>query len=370
MAWLTGWSRRKEITIPAAQVPATWSAGTDYDFPMPVVLSGETWLGAVAKADGGDIRFTLADGTTILSWERVSWSLAGGTITATYWVKIPSLSAVADTKVYCYAGKADATGVDNNPTGVWSNGYRGVWHFHGDMADATGLNAAGNVTGAFYNAAGIDGGQDLVFDGVDDYAAVPDGNSLDLTTSLTLEIWAKQNTVKSNNYMMVKHGVYADDTIASYGFKLDSDIDQVMFWIVKNNVLNFAGGGNLNGWSGAAVSPYVRSTTWHHYAVTWNNSIAKLYIDGTYIGDKSLVGPADADVGALLFGYLGRAATFFSGALDEPRIAAAVRSPAWITLSSNALTSQSSVVTWTANEAAPVAGKPFLSAAAGCIIGV
>jgi hypothetical protein len=51
------------------------------DFPLYVKISADTDIGAHAQADGDDIRFTLADGITVIPHETESFSTNSGSAT-------------------------------------------------------------------------------------------------------------------------------------------------------------------------------------------------------------------------------------------------------------------------------------------------
>jgi hypothetical protein len=134
-----GWQYRKPLSIGAGNVGSNLT-----DFPVLVSLASDTDLAADAQADFDDILFTAADGTTKLSHEIEKYNETTGELVA--WVKVPTVSSSADTVFYMYYGNASATN-QQDPTGVWSNGYAGVWHLKEDpsgtapqMNDST-LNA-------------------------------------------------------------------------------------------------------------------------------------------------------------------------------------------------------------------------------------
>ncbi|MHA1290653.1 MAG: DUF2341 domain-containing protein, partial [Candidatus Thorarchaeota archaeon] len=103
-SWLTGWSYRKKITIDNTNIDSDLS-----DFPLLVKISSDSDIGDEARSDGYDIRFTSDDGSTLLSYERESWSGGGGSpATAIFWVKVPTISSSSPTDIYIYYGKADA----------------------------------------------------------------------------------------------------------------------------------------------------------------------------------------------------------------------------------------------------------------------
>ncbi|MGQ0790932.1 MAG: S8 family peptidase, partial [Nitrosopumilaceae archaeon] len=78
------WQFRKQITIDHTKVAATLT-----DFPALVSITDANLL-ASAQADGDDILFTSADGTTKLSHEIESWNDTPGKLAS--WVKVPNLS--------------------------------------------------------------------------------------------------------------------------------------------------------------------------------------------------------------------------------------------------------------------------------------
>jgi MSHA biogenesis protein MshQ len=135
-AWgVSGWSYRKEITISHTNVDSDLT-----DFPLLVKISGDTDIGAHARSDGYDLRFTLADGTS-LPYEREDFSISGGAATGDFWVKVPTISATADTTIYAYYGKSDATD-GQSATSVWDSNFKGVWH----AKEATGVNWADSTS--------------------------------------------------------------------------------------------------------------------------------------------------------------------------------------------------------------------------------
>ena len=146
-------------------------------------------------------------------------------------------------------------------------------------------------------------GPALFFDGDNDYINAGNDSSLDITTAFSASFWLRRTAV-TLGYALTKHGVIGDETEASYGIRLDaSDNAWIQFWIVKSTVLT-----NVN-FDADALNDTI---SWHHVGITWDNAVAKCYVDGLDINDDEvLVGPADVDVGDLLIGYLGREATTF-----------------------------------------------------------
>jgi len=83
---LVGWAHYKQITVRGDSVSDTLT-----DFPLLVAFQDDPDIGASARADGLDIRFTTADGSQELSFELESFSVQDGLATGRFWVKVPRI---------------------------------------------------------------------------------------------------------------------------------------------------------------------------------------------------------------------------------------------------------------------------------------
>jgi hypothetical protein len=109
MAFLTGWTYRKQITI-AGQT----GAGTDYQVKLLIGessgatgedfdVAGHSALFPTGKNVSGDLRFTASDGTTLLPFWVESVSGTTPNRLATVWVKV-SADLGSNQNIYCYYG--------------------------------------------------------------------------------------------------------------------------------------------------------------------------------------------------------------------------------------------------------------------------
>jgi hypothetical protein len=139
------WQLRREITIN----PTLVGGGTEDESNFPVLVS-LTGLSNI-NANGTDIRFTAADGVTLLPREIESY--ASGTLVA--WVNVPTLSHTASTSIYMYYGNAAATEPAASSTygsqNVWTNGYAGVWHLDEGGGNTAYDSTANGHNGTFGN---------------------------------------------------------------------------------------------------------------------------------------------------------------------------------------------------------------------------
>ena len=113
VSWLTGWNRRKPITITGS----TSGAQTDYQMKVTVHkatgtdTSTDIYLGTNVNNDFSDLRFTLNDGSTLLSYWIESYT--SGSL-ATVWAKIPSIPiSPCTTTIYTYYNNASASNESN-----------------------------------------------------------------------------------------------------------------------------------------------------------------------------------------------------------------------------------------------------------------
>ena len=131
---------RKKITIDHNQVGT--DCGSDLEnFPVLISLTGN-WLktttadptnGRIEHDSGYDIVFRAADGITHLDHEKELYDGTNGTLIA--WVRIPTLSyTTPDTYIYMYYGNDSVIDEAGNPTGVWDDNYRAVWHLREEYA--------------------------------------------------------------------------------------------------------------------------------------------------------------------------------------------------------------------------------------------
>jgi len=112
MAWLTGWTYRKPVTLSRAT-----GAVTDYQMKLLVgESSGATGedvdCGGLCLSTFNDLRFTASDGTTLLDYWIESVSGATPNQLATVWVEFDSIGT-GDTTFYMYYGNAAASAVSS-----------------------------------------------------------------------------------------------------------------------------------------------------------------------------------------------------------------------------------------------------------------
>ena len=114
MAFLSGWSYRKPVTLSRAS-----GAVTNYQMKLKVGESAgaageDVDCDGKCKADFSDLRFTAADGTTLLDYYIEDVSGATPNQLATVWIEFGSIGTGATT-FYMYYGNAGASAASNGP---------------------------------------------------------------------------------------------------------------------------------------------------------------------------------------------------------------------------------------------------------------
>lgn len=345
MAWLTGWSKRKALTL------ATPSELLS-DFPFPVRITADTDIGVSALATGYDIRFTASDGTTLLDYERDTFAVTAGAATGLWWVEIPSWSALAETTIYAYYGNASAPDVSSGPNTFDAN-FVGVYH-GGDgatlsVADSSPAANHGTNSGATA-AAGIAGGA-MEFGGDGDY--ISGGTIPNLYGSLTgtVSCWFKR-PVESYAGGTVRQ---ACGTVSGDGLYLQ--------------ISQFSSNWNLGCVKRSGVA-YAATVTlpdvWYHAVGTCDATNIVAYLNGVAGTPLMSVDRPILNAGLRIGGTA--LSSPFLGLLDEIRISNVARSAAWIAAEYGTIAAPASWQTWGAEESVATA-KPWLYRRSSRIIG-
>lgn len=335
MAWLSGWGKRKQIDVQDANVDSGLS-----NFPLYVKIDNDSDMTGAAS-DGTDIRFTQSDGTTLLKYERESWSGGGGSnVTADIWVKVPSIASSGGATIYIYWDKSGAA-EGEDAANVWSNGFVAVYHLHDDFADSLG-NHNGTNQGSADIAGKVANAQDFESSETD-YITVADHNDLDGNlTDLTLTAWFKPESFSTLNMIAAKFGGSNNRAYYLGAYNGGSGSDYYLRGTVEDSSANAL---TVQG------TTILSTGTWYFGA--WvadpGGNDAGLYLDGVSEGtdtgtlndicnstDPFLVGCRDDD----------SKERFWDGIIDEVRLADAERPVAWLKFEHANINEADNELTW------------------------
>ena len=188
----SSWNFRKKITIDHTKVAASQT-----NFPVLISLTTDADLASSALANGNDILFTSADGTTKLDHEIENFTVSNGKLIA--WVRIPSLTSTVDTDLYMYFNNSGSSN-QQNATGVWDATYVAVYHMSqspaGTVYDSTSNRLNLTSSGGMGSGNLVSGqiGNGIYFDGNNDRLNT---SGTFTTTNFTLEAWVSNSAAGS-----------------------------------------------------------------------------------------------------------------------------------------------------------------------------
>lgn len=332
--WLTGWAYRKKIVISKTNVD-----GTLANFPLLVKLTSDSDL-AISRSDGYDVRFTDADGRSLLDYERESWTGGGGSAaTANFWVRVPKInpsSAAASSYIYLYYGNSTITtdwtaqGSPTHAQNVWDSGYKGVWHLKETGANPQSTDSTGNgnnsssQTWTPTTSGQVGGGG--TFNGSSEKINYSNSSSVQISGSMTVSAW-----VKTSDNMGQILGKYDSGSSLAWIFCITNFASQKLFYDI--------------GGAYRRIGTDIDDGTWHYVTGVYNSSAQTIdiYRDGV-LSNGPLSGTVPASIpyyttSNVMAGYDWSGNYFLSANLDEMRIASTPRSAAWIKFEYNNMNS-------------------------------
>ena len=298
-------------------------------FPLLVRLDATRIEYDELREDGADLQFRDADGT-VLPHEVEVWSPGGESV---LWVRVPRIEAdSADDFIWMYYGDADAQ-VAEDEAAVWT-AYRAVYHLNAaagdEVDDSTAQGYDGTAIGSEIAAGRV--GQARRFDGVDDHVDLGAGRDiLSGVSGMTMEAWLQPAapgvaigvTINGGDVSRAELQVLGDLSVRGGGRTID--------------------GGELLSAAGGAIP--ADQWTWVAVAFDFPADTIAVYYDGALVQSAAGLGfgPATPDTTSDL-AVIGvnedLASNFFSGGIDEVRLAADARGPAWIAAQYAAMTDQ------------------------------
>jgi hypothetical protein len=328
----SSWSFRIAITVQAAQV-----SGSHTNFPVYLDLAdlAATNFFAQVRADGGDIRITMANGQTELPREIVS--INTGASTGELHFLAPELSG--GEVFYIYYGNAAATDyATSDPFGaenVWATDYIAVYHMEtitpsvmdstSSSFDGTSINMTtiGNVsTGVMSNA--ILFNEDAVsFDRVSLPRAVLNGRD-----DFTISLWFRSSV--------------ASATQAIWSSARAAQSNEFLIWTPATTQVAIFNSGSQDTFN-AGFNYF--DLAWHKIDVVRDGTgnQVTVYMDGSSIGTIArATSPLSIDAGGLILGeeqdsvdggYV--ASQAMDGLLDHITVSTELRSTNWLTTKYN-----------------------------------
>ena len=313
LGWVPGYNLRVPVATNHAQVP-----GLLTDWPMYVSEAGFPigFWDNIHFADGRDIRWTLADGETVIPHELVAFDRTARTMQTH--VLLPAVAAASATNIYCYIGNRFATMPSAAAQQATWDGHEAVYHLEEELAGATGadlyVDSSDNGNqGLDYTASTGQSGQvgsGQQFDGASDYIETETFQAT-FRGSFSASCWIKPDD-----------GQPAAVEVP-WGSRNAVDNDNVWLSIQTSGKLLFnyeSDGNRIRAQTAAAVFSNGQET-WHHVVCVADSTIGgvgglKLYLDGV---EQTLDAGAglDGDTTGIVFADWTSPHELFIGAQDD-----------------------------------------------------
>jgi PKD repeat protein len=175
------------------------------------------------------------------------------------------------------------------------------------LTDASGSANHGAISGATWATTGRFG-KALSFDGSNDYVAIADKNSLDMTGELTLEAWIYTRVIPAAGQSRMILDKTTTGLPTNYFFALTGD--EIEF------------GFNTGGWRSHITNGVnIQLNTWYHVAAVYNNAAntVRIYVNGAQVLAATETGSLTINNETLRIG-IGYAGEAFNGMIDDVRV--------------------------------------------------
>ncbi|NVM36033.1 MAG: DUF2341 domain-containing protein [Candidatus Lokiarchaeota archaeon] len=318
----------KVITIDHNEVSGI---GSHVNFPVLISIRDED-LRYNIQEDGDDIAFSANGKWLDHQIEVINQTYSDIQAQLITWVRVPFLSTTVDTNITMYYGNSTMNS-RQNPSAVWDNSYKAVWHLNDDLTDPQILDSTSNdndgtTFGGISNLnqlpSKIGGG--LSLDGVNDYVLIPHSSSLDITGyQITMEAWINLNIVPApwDAPVMVKA---ASDNNEIYMLGVDGGSNPSH---VNHRITT-----SISGYQHYDTGNLFQDT-WTHICAVYDGTLSSsdrffIYINGVEISSNYAAGTIVSSTGALRFGKRTSTDRWLNATLDELRISSVTRSVDWI----------------------------------------
>jgi len=343
MAWLGTWAKRIEITVDNTNIDSDLE-----HFPVPISISDSAGqdsddLTPIFDEIGSSyqkIAVTKSDGTTQLYVEVESWDDTAEE--GLLWVSSSglTLASSSETTLYIYYDSAQSSntsyvGVPGSRTEVWDSDFAGVWHLSQDptgssgcIKDSTSNGNDGTPNGSMTSGDLVDGPvagmKALDFDGADDLVNVGTSDTLNLTSTLTIEALINLDSFGEYDQGRIFRRRH-DEPHAGYIFYVNDTDDTLTLGAV---------GGNSADSNASSVS----TASWLHVVVVLDSGTATFYVDGISSGSGGSISiTGQSGVTAYIGNNNGQTRTF-DGKIACVRAYSSACSAAWIKADHYALT--------------------------------
>lgn len=291
-----------------------------YDFPVMVAISDADLKsvsngGKVVSDKGFDIRFTKADGISLLDYEIEKYNPQTGELLA--WVNMDTLSRHHNNSVFMYF--SNKFSADESSQNTWNQTYKGVWHLKGLLSSKTPYSNQ-----VAQDPAEFKGKEKVIYQTAEKnssrYPCLNTPEDVDISGDLSVSAWVFISGNKEMTILSNQNGFNG-------GYRLSVSKNQKLeFSVCNENAVAAAINGTADGIT-------LEKNKWHHVAAVYSDRGDSLvtYVNGqrdrfmtTYV---SLAGSTEPlHIGS----EPSRKINSFDGRIDEVHIRNVVSKQEWI----------------------------------------
>jgi len=194
-------------------------------------------------------------------------------------------------------------------------GLVGLWHFDEGVGTTASDSSGKGNHGTVYSASWVESqsgfGKALSFDGTNSYVRVGHNTELNPTSAITVECWAKLDSVAPGPVLVRKLDTYSLQVTSLGG---ESKLEG---WVKI--------GGVWQGVRGVSGGVTIQTNMWYHFAFTYDGAELKTYVNGQPDRSASVTGSIDSTTKPLDIGRCGPEdgsgnGWYTNGIIDEVRI--------------------------------------------------
>ena len=153
-------------------------------------------------------------------------------------------------------------------------------------------------------------GNAFEFDGVDDSIKINNAPNINFTIgdAYSISFWINSKENRDDRSITEKW----NPTVGGYAWAIRTESNGGIRFAIYNGSLSKSTG----------TSSTVNNTGWHHYVAINNGTHLSSYLDGTIIGNPSIIGDYTGDLGFndITLGWRVSGSTAFNGSIDEFKI--------------------------------------------------
>jgi len=322
----SAWTYARDLTVDASPAGANLTEDLA-GFPLALSLGPESAdLFSQAKPDGSDLRFAAEDGSH-LAYQIESWDAAAKR--AAIWVRLDTVRGDNVLRLSAHWGRASAADSSAGPQVFRAQeGFQGVWHMS-TLADASANGTTAQDSGTAADPAGRIGAGRAFPNTADAYAtkgaylALGNPDALNFKGVITLEAWVKWTRRDKHRIIVCHGGARAPAAVYETVLRIGETLDyRAGVWTGKDHYA-------------ASVVPPADSGLWVHLGGVYDGTAWTLYRNGEKVATTASDTGAMPSTGGWRIGaeFASNAVTrYFSGSLDEVRIASLARSASWFKL--------------------------------------